>query len=129
MDQQSLGVVVGVVGRGELAGGRRKQEVIAQGPGGLLQALPGLRRPAGGVAPAQGEGNLPVRAEDPAEFRVPVRLGAPDAVMEVGRPEGDPQPERQRPQHPEQGHGIRPAGEGDGHVVAGEKQGVILYIV
>ena len=126
MEQQRFSVVVGVVGGGQLAGRGEPQKVVTQDPGGLLQAFTGFRSPPGGVSASQTEGNFPGGAERPAEFRVPIRFLAPEPMVKMGGPEADFQLRRQRPQNPKQGHGVGTAGQGDGHVVPGGEQSIVL---
>ena len=126
--QDRLGVVVGVVCGGDLSRGSLFQESVAQNTGRFLQTFPGLCGQSGSVAPPQGEGNFPPRAELPAELRVPICLLPTNAVVEVSRPQGDPQPGRIAPQQPEQGHRIRPARERGCHIVAGFQKLIFFNI-
>ena len=122
VQEHRLRVVVGVVGRGDQLRGRPLQEGVAQVPGRGFQALAGCGGVGSGVPPAHRQGNTPVGAEASAECLVPVRLRAPKAVVEVGGRQPQPQGIGAGAQQGQQGHGIRPAGQGHGDAASGRDQ-------
>ena len=128
VEEHSLHVVVGGVGGGDAAGPHRfggpLQKVIAQGPGGLLDAgapAPGL---GGHVPLPHHTGDLPVPAQVPDEGGVPVGLRPPEPVVEVGGGEGKALLLRPAPEPVEEAHRVGPAGDGAEDVAPGGEHGV-----
>ena len=100
------------------------QEVVAQPPRGQLRALAGafvfLHMPF--FAP---KGDAVLFAEGLHKCLIPVGAVA-QAVVVVGAGQLDPQGFPQLVQRPEQAHGVRAAGYGAGHAVAGGDQRIFL---
>ena len=68
------------------------------------------------------QGDVIAAAEFFYKGLIPIGLLSPEAVVEVGRFQGDSQLFPQQIQGKEQRHGVRPAGNGAGHPVAGGYQ-------
>ena len=116
MQQDGLGVVVGVVGRGDLFRpdllGRLGEKAVAHGAGGLFDALALLLGGLSHVPAADGQGNVVVGTPFRDEVLVPLGLFAPELVVEVRRVDHEVALRRQRLQHGQQRHRVFSPGHG-----------------
>ena len=130
MEEDGLGVVVGVVGSGQLLGpqflGGLGEEAVPHGPGGLLHPFALLLGLLGHVPLAHDEGDVPLLAPLGDEGLVPLGLLPPQLVVEVGGVEVEVPFLGQLLQHGEQGHGVSPAGEGHQDGGAGGEHVVLV---
>ena len=123
MEQEGLGVVVGIVGRGDpvrsQAAGGLAEEGVPHLAGGFLHTLAQPGGPGRHVAGACIKLHAVFPAPVSYKRLVPIGLRPPQAMVIVGR--GD----RKAPLGPQPGgqvkqaHGVRPAGDGAEHRPAG----------
>ena len=118
MQEHRLRVVLPVVGGGDAVRAqvlrRLLQKAVAELPGRVLHAPPGLPGKGGHVPAPAEEGDAPPGAPGADKGLVPVRCGA-EAVVEVGGGHLEPLLRPEDAQQVEQGHGIPPPGDGAEH--------------
>ena len=122
VQQDRLGVVPGVVRRGDAVAVQSQQKRIAQTPRRQLGGFMRSRGLCGHVSPADRERHVPLGAEHPDEGLVAVGLFPAQTVVKMRGGDGQPQLLPQLQQQTQQRHGIRAAGKGADNAVAGSKQ-------
>ena len=129
MEEQGLGVVVGVVGGGDDAVvepvSHLVEPVVAQLPPGLLQSQTVRLCIIGHIDLDGMERDVPRLALSADKFRVRIGLGA-DAVVKVAGVQLKAQPCGLTGQKVEQAHGVHPAADAAQHRSPGGEHGVFL---
>ena len=121
MQQHRLGIVVGVVGGGDAVAGQRVKKCVAQAARRFLYAGGPICFRRGR---AEVQGNTVLFTEFPHKACVPFGLRAAQAMVEMRSLDLDAQRPPQRPEAPQQRHGVRAAGNGADHALPRRKQGV-----